>query len=61
MLLLCAKRTFVVNSEDTYKVKIKFKLDAMQVIEGATFDVDNTFFIRDDIREVQLYAEYVQK
>ena len=56
MIILCAKRAL---GGDTYKVKTKFELGQMQVIEGDTFEANHTFFIRDDVREIQLYTEYV--
>ena len=56
MILLCAKRTL----GDMYRVKSKFDLNAMQVIEGDfDDDADHTFNIYDDTRNIQLYAEYV--
>ena len=56
MILLCAKRTLV----DTYRVKSKFDLNQMQVMEG-DFEEEHTFYLRDDDRNIQLYAEYVLK
>ena len=55
MVLLCAKKTAIMG-DITYKVKTKFPLDQMQVMEGDTIDVSHTFFIRDDVREIQLYT-----
>ena len=61
MVLLCAKRGLGdVISEATYKVKAKFNLNEMHVIEGDSID-DPTFFIRDDTRNIQLFTEYVFK
>ena len=61
MVLLCSKRGLGdVIGEATYKVKAKFNLNEMQVIEGDTID-DPTFFIRDDTRNIQLFTEYVYK
>ena len=57
MILLCAKRTL----GDMYRVKSKFDLNRMEVIEGDTFEAEHTFYIRDHSREIQLYAEYVLK
>ena len=55
MIIFCAKRAL----GDTYKVKTKFELGQMQVMEGDCDDADHTFFIRDDVREIQLCTEYV--
>ena len=61
MVLLCAKRGLGdVIGEATYKIKAKFNLNEMHVIEGDSID-DPTFFIRDDTRNIQLFTEYVFK
>ena len=61
MVLLCSKRGLGdVIGEATYKVKAKFNLNEMHVIEGDSID-DPTFFIRDDTRNIQLFTEYVFK
>ena len=59
MLLICAKRGLgdVLRGEETYKLKGKFPLDQMNVGTGDSIEIDHTFFIRDDSREVILYAE----
>ena len=58
MLLICAKRGLgdFIKGEESYKLKAKFPLDEMDVVEGDNFDADHTFYIRDDTREVILYA-----
>ena len=58
MLLMCAKRGLgdVLRGEETYKLKGKYPLDQMNVVEGDSIEADHTFFIRDDSREVILYA-----
>lgn len=59
MLLICAKRGFgdVLWGEETYKLKGKFALDQIHVVVGDIIEADHTFFIRDNFREVILYAE----
>ena len=59
MLLMCAKRGLgdVLRGEETYKLKGKFALDQMNVVEEDIIEADHTFFIRDSSREVILYAE----
>ena len=58
MLLICAKRGLdVLRGEETYKLKGKYPLDQMNVVEGDSIEADHTFVIRDDSREVILYAE----
>ena len=58
MLLMCAKRGLgdVLRGEETYKLKGKYPLDQMSVVEIDSIEADHTFFIRDDSREVILYA-----
>jgi hypothetical protein len=55
MIIFCAKKAV----GDTYKVKNKFELGQMQVIEGDSFETDHSFSIRNDDREILLYTEYV--
>ena len=55
MVLLCSKRGL---GEATYKVKSKFGLGEMNVVEGDSID-DPTFFLRDDKWNIQLCTEYV--
>ena len=59
MLLICAKRGFgdVLWGEETYKLKGKFALDKMNVVVEDIIEAEHTFFIRDNSREVILYAE----
>ena len=59
MLLICAKRGLgdVLRGEKTYKLKGKYHLDQMNIVEGDSIEADHTFFIRDDSREVILCAE----
>ena len=55
MVLLCSKRGL---GDATYKVKSKFGLGEMNVVEGDSID-DPTFFLRDDKWNIQLRTEYV--
>ena len=59
MLLICAKRGFgdVLWGEETYKLKGKFALDQMNVVVEDIIEAEHTFFIRDNNREVILYAK----
>ena len=59
MVLVCQQRALgaLMHGEITYKIRSKFDVGDMEVLEGHTTDVHHTFFIRNEQRSIALYAE----
>ena len=59
LLLLCSARLISnrVISRPTYRLRARFEVDNMQVLEGDNLVTANTFYIRDDHKSVELYTQ----
>ena len=58
MLLLCSSRLLpnrVIGP--AFKLRARFDVDNMQVLEGDNLVTANTFYIRDDHKSVELYTQ----
>ena len=40
-----------------YRLRAKFEVDNMQILEGDNLVTANTFYIRDDHKSVELYTQ----
>ena len=45
------------SSRLAYKLRARFDVDNMQVLEGDNLVTANTFYIRDDHKSVELYTQ----
>ena len=60
LLLLCSSRLLpnrVMGPAASYKLRARFDVDNMQVLEGDNLVTANTFYIRDDHKSVELYTQ----
>ncbi len=61
LLLLCSARLItnrvISGGNATFKLRAKFDVDNMQVLEGDNLVTANTFYLRDDHKSVELYTQ----
>merc|ERR1719445_3925 len=61
LLLLCSARLItnrvISGGGPAYRLRAKFQVDNMQVLEGDNLVTANTFYIRDDHKSVELYTQ----
>lgn len=59
ILLLCSSRTIAnrVISGPPYRLRAKFLVDTMQVLEGDNLETANTFYIRDSKKNIEFYTQ----
>jgi len=59
VLLLCSPRLISnrVISGPTYRLRVKFDIETLQVIEGDNLETANTFYLRDQNKNVELYTQ----
>jgi FYVE/RhoGEF/PH domain-containing protein 1 len=53
LLLLCSSRLLPA----AYRLRAKFWVEGIQVLEGDNLETANTFYIRDDHKNVELYTQ----
>ncbi|KAJ1525738.1 hypothetical protein ONE63_008946 [Megalurothrips usitatus] len=59
VLLLCSPRLISnrVISGPTYRLRVKFDVETLQVLEGDDIETENTFYVRDHSKNVELYTQ----
>ncbi|XP_021930106.1 FYVE, RhoGEF and PH domain-containing protein 4-like [Zootermopsis nevadensis] len=57
LLLLCSSRLLPA----AYRLRAKFWVEGLQVLEGDNLETANTFYIRDDHKNVELYTQTVEE
>ena len=61
LLLLCSSRLItnrvISGGAQTYRLRAKFEVDNMQILEGDNLVTANTFYVRDDHKSVELYTQ----
>ncbi|KAK3929895.1 FYVE, RhoGEF and PH domain-containing protein 4 [Frankliniella fusca] len=59
VLLLCSPRLISnrVISGPTYRLRVKFDVESLQVLEGDNIETENTFYVRDHNKTVELYTQ----
>ena len=58
MLLLCSLRLI---PGPLYRLRAKFMIESLQVIEGDNLETANTFYLRDENKSVELYTQSAQE
>ena len=61
LLLLCSARLItnrvISGGGPAYRLRAKFEVDNMQILEGDNLVTANTFYIRDGQKSVELYTQ----
>ncbi|XP_069692894.1 FYVE, RhoGEF and PH domain-containing protein 2-like [Periplaneta americana] len=61
LLLLCSPRLLPAGISAAFRLRAKFLVEAMHVLEGDNLETANTFYIRDNHKNVELYTQTVEE
>lgn len=57
LLLLCSSRLLPAGISAAYRLRVKFWLEDVQILEGDNLETANTFYIMDSHKSVELYTQ----
>jgi hypothetical protein len=57
LLLLCSSRLLPAGISAAYRLRAKFWLEDTQILEGDDLLTENTFYLRDSHKNVELYTQ----
>lgn len=61
LLLLCSSRLLPAGISAAYRLRAKFWLEDTQILEGDDLLTENTFYLRDSHKNVELYTQTVEE
>lgn len=61
LLLLCSSRLLPAGISAAYRLRVKFWLEDIQILEGDNLETANTFYIRDSHKNVELYTQTLEE